>query len=176
VARLLGFKIRITSTVGESTQVRICIPPASVAAQSEPSVEPEPNAPIESGGPVGRILLVEDNDGVRLATQLFLQLEGFEIRCASSFTEAMQLVSSLRPGDLIITDFHLDSAHSGLDVLAQARAMSRAEVPGIILSGDLPSVIRGITAPIPAVRFLGKPVDTDALLEAIRDLSGKSSY
>lgn len=177
VARLLGFKVTITSAVGKCTQVNIDIPaeyvsvadPAAVAATMMSS-------PAELSRAVSRIMLVEDNDSVRLATQLFLQLEGFEIRGASSFAEALRMLPSLRAGDLIVADFHLDSSHSGLDVLTQARVLTGAEVPAVILSGDLPSVVRSIAKPIPGVRFLGKPVDTNALLEAIRELTANSSY
>ena len=176
VARLLVFKVELTSRLGRQTEVLISIP-AQCVTESEPHHVPAAKEPTRAlTRATGRILLVEDNDGVRIATQLFLRLEGFEIRSACSFSDAMQLLPSLQPGDLIIADFHLDSAHSGLDVLNEARRICGAEVPGIILSGDLPAVVRSISTPIPAVRFLGKPVDTDALLEAILDLSGNSKY
>ena len=65
----------------------------------------------------------------------------------------------------------MDSAHTGLEVLAKVRAERGVDVPGVILSGDLPSLVRTIGTPIPAAKFLSKPVDTDALLQAIKELS-----
>ena len=47
-------------------------------------------------------------------------------------------------------------------------------MPGVVLSGDLPSVLRSISTPVPACRFLSKPVDTAALMEAISELSIQS--
>lgn len=171
VARLLGFKVSITSRIGESTEALIAIPvdfleTALPAGNAHEAVQPGVGAT-----PKGRIILVEDNEGVRVATELFLRLEGYETRSASSFVEAEQLLASIRPGDIVIADYHLDTTHTGLDVLACARRNSGSDVAGIVLSGDLPSVLRSIKTPIPNARFLGKPVDTGLLLAAIDELS-----
>jgi hypothetical protein len=40
-----------------------------------------------------------------------------------------------------------------------------------LLSGDLQSMMRAVKSPISRCRFLGKPVDTKALLAAIDELS-----
>jgi two-component system, sensor histidine kinase len=45
------------------------------------------------------------------------------------------------------------------------------DVPGVVLSGDLPSVLRTIKTPVTACHFLSKPVDTVALMDAIAALS-----
>lgn len=176
VARLLDFKVRIASQVGQHTEVLVCIPNAVVTASRPSHVEPDASVAHSSTASKARILLVEDNDGVRMATELFLKLEGFETRSAGSFADAQKLLPSIRPGDLIVADYHLDSSHSGLEVLLQARTLLDAEIPGIILSGDLPSLVRSIHTPIPATRFLGKPVDTEALLDAIGELSAASRF
>jgi len=176
VARLLEFKVRIASQVGRHTEVLVCIPAELITAGRAARIESDPPATEPSIAPKARILLIEDNDGVRMATELFLKLEGFEIRSAGSFGDAEKLLPSLRPGDLIVADYHLDSSHSGLELLVQARTLLDAEIPGIILSGDLPSLVRSIHTPIPATRFLGKPVDTNALLDAIGELSAASRF
>ena len=45
-------------------------------------------------------------------------------------------------------------------------------MPAILLSGDLPSMMRAVKGSIPRCRFLGKPVDTQALLTALAELGG----
>jgi two-component system, sensor histidine kinase len=85
--------------------------------------------------------------------------------------DALKLVESLGHGDILVADYHLDSSRTGLEVLSNVRAQEGYDVPGVILSGDLPSLVRTISSPIPAARFLSKPVDTEALLQAIRELS-----
>ena len=47
------------------------------------------------------------------------------------------------------------------------------DVPAILLSGDLPSMMRVVKTPIPQCHFLSKPVDTKALLSAIAELEGE---
>lgn len=171
VARILRFRIDITSTVGRSTEARVTIPAEYVAAAS-PEISGAPTHVKDSTvPPKSRIFLVEDNDGVRMATQLFLKLEGFEVHSAASFAEAEQLLEALTSHDVIVADYHLDSAHTGLDVLNLARRRLGTDVPGVVLSGDLPSLVRTLSAPIHATKFLSKPVDTDALLHSIKELS-----
>jgi two-component system CheB/CheR fusion protein len=119
-----------------------------------------------------RLVLLEDNDAVRKATQLFLSFEGFETRSAATFADAESLLADMQPGDVFITDYHLGGHLTGLDVLRQLRTQKGRDVPAILLSGDLQSMMRVINTSIPQCRFLGKPVDTKALLSAIAELSG----
>lgn len=135
------------------------------------AVQPATEQPSVPANRKARLILVEDNDGVRIATELFLKLEGYETLSAPSLPEAEQLVERARPGDVVIADYHLDETSTGLDLLLRLRERSGYAVPGVVLSGDLPSVLRSIRTPIPACRFLSKPVDTNALIEAIDELS-----
>jgi two-component system, sensor histidine kinase len=52
------------------------------------------------------------------------------------------------------------------------RARHQFEIPAILLSGDLQSMMRVVKTSIPGCRFLSKPVDTHALLAAISELCG----
>ena len=115
VARLLGFKVSIRSRIGESTEALIDIPGEFLEAAIPAENAPEAAHPGDAAAPRGRIILVEDNEGVRVATELFLKLEGYETRSAASFVEAQQLLASVRPGDIVIADYHLDTTHTGLD-------------------------------------------------------------
>ena len=79
-------------------------------------------------------------------------------------------MTDLEPGDVFITDYHLDGKLTGLDILLQIRALQRRDIPAILMTGDLPSLMRVVKTPIARVRFLSKPVDTKALLSAIAEL------
>lgn len=174
VARLLGLTVEIASVVGSGTQVRICIPGKLLITPSR-SGGPTHPSPSHAPGDKPRVLLVEDNDGVRLATEVFLKFEGYDIRSASSVAQAEEMFRELHPRDVVIADYHLDSRNTGLDMLTRLRAQAGYEVPGIILSGDLPTVLRTIKAPVHRCKFLSKPVDTAELLEAIAELSATAS-
>jgi CheY-like chemotaxis protein len=174
VARLLNFRVKIASTVGRSTQACVSVPAELVSQGGGEFASVQAERSGANHASATRIFLVEDNDGVRMATELFLKLEGFEVRSAGTYADAVAFSSVFREGDIVVADYHLDSAHTGLAVLAQFRALCNFEVPGVILSGDLPSLVRTISTPVPAARFLSKPVDTDALLQAITDLTASS--
>lgn len=175
VARLLNVKVRIASSVGRCTEVTVTVP-AEFITESASGAMPQAAAAAERAlSQRTRIFLVEDNDGVRMATQLFLRLEGYDVRSAGSFAEAEQMLASLGPNDVVVADYHLDTTHTGLEVLHLARERHAREIPGVVLSGDLPSLVRTVTSPIPATRFLSKPVDTNALLQAIKELSGTAA-
>ena len=171
VARLLGFSVRIQSTVGEGTKAFLRVPNkyrvASAMANAEPVVAQAPAADAHRA----RLILVEDNDGVRLATELFLKLEGHETLSARTLAEAEVLLERLAPGDVVVADYHLDGKNTGLDMLLRLRERVGYDVPGVVLSGDLPSVLRSIKSPVAACHFLSKPVNTAALVDAIAELS-----
>lgn len=170
VARLLGFSIAISSAVGVGTQVRVHIPSRYVV--DAPAHIPQAAVVAASGAPRAgaRLFLVEDNDGVRLATETFLRLEGHEVQSAPSMSEAGAMLASLRDGDIVIADYHLDDRNTGLDVLLKLRERVGYAVPAIILSGDLPSAMRSVKLPVPNCKFLSKPVDAAELADTIAEL------
>lgn len=171
VSRLLGYSVSVASTLGKGTSVRVRIPQhRMLPAAPSASTPADPDTP-SAGEPAGcRLILLEDNDSVRMATELFLSLEGFETRSAATLAEAERLLAGIRPGDIFITDYHLDGKLTGLDVLNQLRIERGSDVPAIVLSGDLQSMMRVAKTPIPRCRFLSKPVDTKSLLAAIAEL------
>ncbi|MGO8829579.1 MAG: ATP-binding protein [Steroidobacteraceae bacterium] len=183
VSRLLGYSITVASHLGEGTRVRVRIPRQPVSSQL-PAPRPEAAEPARADGdavktapaPRCRVVLLEDNDSVRTATELFLSLEGYETHSAASVAEAESLLAGMQPGDVFISDYHLEGALTGLDVLQQLRARGDhlSELPAILLSGDLPSMMRAMKGSIPRCRFLGKPVDTQALLTALAELGGNA--
>jgi PAS domain S-box-containing protein len=172
VSRLLGYSVVVSSELGRGTRVRICIPLqrvtcATPASSQRSAVVARPEVPVRA-----RLVLLEDNDSVRAATELFLSLEGYETQSAGSVAEAEPLLAKMQPGDVLISDYHLESSLTGLDVLRQLRLQLNRDVPAILLSGDLQSMMRVLKTAIPHCRFLSKPVDTAALLSAIAELSG----
>jgi PAS domain S-box-containing protein len=170
VSRLLGHSVAVSSEHGRGTTVRVRIPLTDLAtdtAQAEPTATL--SAPAHAMNPC-RIVLLEDNDSVRSATELFLTLEGHAVKSAANVADAEALLNNLRSGDLLISDYHLGGPLTGLDVLQQVRVQHQREVPAILLSGDLQSMMRVVKNSIPRCRFLSKPVETNALLAAIAEL------
>jgi PAS domain S-box-containing protein len=170
VSRLLGYSVSVSSEVGRGTMVRVRIPLTQVGSDALPLEIAPPLVSVPHAATSSRLVLLEDNDSVRAATELFLTLEGYDALSAGSVADAEELLANLRPGDLLISDYHLNGPLTGLDVLQQVRAHHQWVVPAILLSGDLQSMMRVVKTSIPLCRFLSKPVDTDALLAAISEL------
>jgi CheY-like chemotaxis protein/anti-sigma regulatory factor (Ser/Thr protein kinase) len=170
VSRLLGYSVVVTSTPAEGTCVSVRIPRHRLLADTAALMQQESTEAPTNGAARCRLVLLEDNDSVRAATELFLTLEGFETKTAATVAEARTLLQQMQPGDVFITDYHLDGQLTGLDVLQELRRREGRDVPAILLSGDLHSVMRAVKTSIPHCRFLGKPVDTKALLSAINEV------
>src|SRR3569832_306674 len=86
----------------------------------EPEVAREPSAS-------GRILLVEDDDHVRLVLALALELAGHEVHAAANAAEALSLSERLA-FDLVATDVGLPGA-SGVEL---ARRLAQGGVEAVL--------------------------------------------
>ena len=171
VARLLGYSVTVASELGIGTHIKLRIPAQHILDESADRAAPQQPAAKAHASSQCRIILVEDNDSVRDATELFLTLEGYETLCAGSVTEADHMLAGLLPGDILVSDYHLDGQLTGLDILQQLRKRHGRNVPAVLLSGDLQSMMRVMKTALPNCRFLSKPVDANSLLEAIAELA-----
>src|SRR4051812_35470195 len=66
-----------------------------------------------------RLLIVEDEEGLRKIMHIQLERENYETRSVASFEEAVPILEKL-PHDLVITDLSLPGA-SGMDLLKRVR-------------------------------------------------------
>lgn len=171
VSRLLGLMVAVSSKFGEGTRVRVRIPRMNLLKKPNANAAAGTETLSAASARRGRLMLLEDNQAVRAATELFLSLEGYEVRSRAGVADGEKVFADLAQGDLLISDYRLDGRLTGLEVLRKLRAEKGWDVPAVLLSGDLESMLRAIKAPIRRCRFLSKPVDTQALLAAIAELS-----
>jgi PAS domain S-box-containing protein len=170
VARLLGYGVDVTSVLGGGTCFNVRIPAHRRLPDTLTVERVVASAPTAASPGKCRLVLLEDNDSVRRATELFLALEGFTVQSAATVEQAELLLVGLGQGDVFITDFNLDGPLTGFDVLLQMREQQKRQIPAIVMSGDLPSMLRVVKTSVSQCRFLSKPVDTDDLLSAIAEL------
>jgi PAS domain S-box-containing protein len=168
LVKLLDLKLDVHSEPGRGSSFRLGVPASTGAVASgctavvvEATNVPRPLA--------RRVLLVEDDPGVRNATRLLLEAEGFPVVPAASYVEAIEKVRDAAAAiDLLITDYHLGT-ETGLDVIASLRERFGAQLPAILLSGDTSPAIRGLT-PDERLRVTSKPIEADRLLALIGEL------
>jgi two-component system response regulator HydG len=122
------------------------------------------------GGPkgrtmeVGRILLVDDEQGARQALAEALRQVGLEVLSASDAFEALKLADEQAP-DLTITDLMMPGMN-GIDLLRALRQRD-PEAQVLLMSG-----FREVETAVEAMRegalhFLCKPIDVDGLLTTV---------
>jgi CheY-like chemotaxis protein/anti-sigma regulatory factor (Ser/Thr protein kinase) len=131
-------------------------------------VTPEENAPRDIGGSV-RVLLVEDDGGLRSALVDLLRSAGLEVEEAADGAEAWsRLERSPLAFDAVVTD-RIMPGIDGIELLT--RIKSRRDLvllPVIFLTvaAEPEQMIEGIDAG--AYAYLHKPVDADILISMIR--------
>jgi two-component system response regulator AtoC len=110
------------------------------------------------------ILLVDDEDTIRLFLEKTLREEGYEALTAATGTEALELTKSELP-DLVLLDLKLPDM-SGLDVLKQIKE-EVPEVCVIMLTafGDIETAVTAMKKG--AFDFVSKPVNLEELLITI---------
>ncbi len=124
-------------------------------------------SPIDFGGRRPRVLLVDDNLGVRESLGDLLDAAGFDVRCADGGRTALAYLHAqggADAADVILLDFAMTDM-SGEDFLAEkARAPDLAAIPVVLLTGD------GRASAFAAATghdCLGNPTDMDDLLAAL---------
>jgi two-component system NtrC family response regulator len=102
-----------------------------------------------------RILIVDDDDGLRQVTHTQLEREGYETSSALSAEEAFPLLESA-PQQLVITDLNLPGM-SGLELLKQIR-MEYPETAVIVMTafGTIQSAVEAMKAG--AYDYITKPI------------------
>lgn len=117
----------------------------------------------------GKLLLVDDEPGLRRAVQEYLQESGFTVTVAGNATDGWELLQQETP-DLIISDIMMPQV-DGYEFLKQLRGDSRfASLPVVFLTarGMTSDRILGYQAGCDA--YLAKPFDPDELVALVENL------
>ncbi|HSR15213.1 MAG TPA: sigma-54 dependent transcriptional regulator [Gemmatimonadales bacterium] len=118
-----------------------------------------------------RILVVDDEQGVREALRQVLEFEGHSVRVASSGGEALTVYPDFRP-HLVFLDVKM-AGLDGLETLARLRGLDdRAQVVMVSGHGTVATAVEATQRG--AFDFLEKPLDTDRLLVTIRNALGRT--
>lgn len=122
------------------------------------------------------ILIVDDDNSVRVSLKLLLKRNGYEVATATNPAEAITFVKANRP-ELVIMDMNYTrttSGEEGLTLLKQIKVF-HPDVPVILITawGNIPLAVEGIRAG--AFDFITKPWDNYTLLGRIATAISLSS-
>lgn len=104
------------------------------------------------------ILIVEDDEGIREAMSLFLEVFGYGVRTAGNGKQALELLAREPAPQMILLDLMMP-VMDGYEFLRARKAdAALAQIPVVIVSafsGDIPGAnVQG---------FVNKPIDFDRL-------------
>jgi two-component system, chemotaxis family, chemotaxis protein CheY len=119
------------------------------------------------------ILIVDDDEGIRVSLDEFLAEEGFTVRTASNGREALDMLrTGLRPSAIVV-DLMMPDLNGWDFRAAQRRVPEIADIPVAVMTG-FGSSPESILAVLPGVEILNKPLSLPHLLEFVRRHCGES--
>ncbi|OWK29875.1 blue-light-activated protein [Sphingomonas mucosissima] len=160
LASQLGGALTIQSRLGLGTNVELWLPRSA----AQPDAVAAAPADTAAHGAGGQVLLVDDEDVVRMTTADMLLDLGYRVTEVASAEEAMRLIERGDPFDLLITD-HLMPGLTGAE-LARAVRQRRPGMPVLLVSGYAEREDVG-----PDLPRLTKPFRKDELAASLAQLS-----
>jgi CheY-like chemotaxis protein len=156
--------IEVDSQVGHGTTMAVYLPrllaPTAAAAARRPPASPR--------GGTESVLVVEDENAVRLLMQKVLEAHGYRVSAARNAREALA-VWQTESGrfDLLVTDIVMPGGVNGRDLAKKLREQAPA-LAVIYCSGYTDEVLGGAAPLRGSANFLEKPFDVDAFLNRVR--------
>ena len=172
LGQLMGHQVSLRSTRDRGSSFMVTVPLAEAGQEVAP---PEPPRRLPRADRLtGTILLVEDEDPLRDLLAEVLTKEGHEVIARADAHGALAWASGdvARP-DLLLTDFDLHGATSGLRLAQDLTHVLGEPVPTIILTGDITTETLKIIGNSDC-RQVAKPVMPEVLLAQISDLMARS--
>ena len=156
--------IQVDSRPGQGTRVTLSLPRSTAAEIPLPRVAGREVTEEEVAPVRGKTVLVVDDDAVvRAAAVDMLESYGFDVLFSASGNDALGIIGSARPVDLILADFRLGGMN-GIELVRQARII-RPHLKAILISGlgDVKNRVKD-----QEVTVLQKPLRAEELLHQVR--------
>ena len=157
LARGLGYALSRGSEAGRGGRVRLSFPLATGAGVENAVVVAHHKDGVRDAG----VLVVDDDEAVRIGTLDLLRDWGCVADAAESIEEALMLATKHAP-DVVISDYRLRDQRTGLEAIAALRSVLGQSLPALLITGDTaPDRLReALGSNIP---LLHKPVSPDHL-------------
>ncbi|SDS54406.1 PAS/PAC sensor hybrid histidine kinase [Halopseudomonas xinjiangensis] len=156
-----GF-VTVDSHEGQGTTITLHLPLADIEiAENETPAAPSPR----SAGAGQSILVVEDDDSVRLLLQTTLQDLGYSVHLAEDGQRALQLLDQLDYLDLLISDVGLPGLNGRQ--LAEIFQQKRPGLPVLFMTGYAENAAVRSKFLGPGMTMITKPFSLESLADAI---------
>ena len=167
--RQSGGEVRVRSVIGEGSCFGVYLPITEKTAT--PSMAKPPDANLDARAL--RILLAEDDASVAAITEAMLVDLGHDVIHAASAADALRILRSTEPVDLLLSDVVMPGGMNGVD-LAREAVVLRPNVRVLLNSGYAGESLDAelLSGALP---FLRKPFHEAELAEMIDKLFGRQS-
>ncbi|MES2887976.1 MAG: PAS domain-containing protein [Pseudomonadota bacterium] len=177
----MGGRIGVQSKAGKGTRFTLCLrpaePPRAASADGDDaSREPlfvegagRPRSATGERPPV--VLLVEDDAVVRITARAMLERLGYQVIEAQDGSQALDVLQTPAPVDLLFTDLLMPGGLNGRELCALAQAV-RPGLRQLQTSGWADSIladVNGEAGPPDATHFINKPYTLQELARAVQD-------
>lgn len=112
-----------------------------------------------------KILLIDDEEGIRKVLKIILTQAGYSVICAKNGQEGLELFDKEHPA-IVITDIKMPKI-DGLDVLRAVKE-KKEEVEVIVITGHGEMDLAIEALKLQASDFINKPISNDAILIAVQ--------
>lgn len=156
---LLGIDLNVKSEPGVGSQFSLEIP-----LISERPVPAKVKETREFDWTGLSVLVVDDEESVRLGMQTLLESLGCQVSTSESIASSLQVVQQQTP-DIAMVDFRLRNAETGIELIQALREIV-PDLPSFLISGDT-APGRLLEAREAGLKLLHKPVLPDVLKQAV---------
>ena len=112
----------------------------------------------------GKILVIDDDPEVRMATRDFLSSKGYEVAAAEGGREALRLLAA-SPADVVLLDVAMPDM-DGMETLKRI-VSAHPNMPVIMVTANADIEITSKVLQLGAADYVPKPFDLDYLDQAI---------
>lgn len=117
-----------------------------------------------------KILIVDDEDSLRLSLASILELEGYEVKTAEDGFKAIELVKK-EPFDIVFSDIRMPKI-SGNDTFREIKKI-RPYIIGIMMTAYAMNDLISDALNSGAFACISKPFEIDTILNTIKDVSAR---
>ncbi len=141
-------------------------PPTGNPTQAQPLANSYPGPVSAPPTPAGRVLVVDDDEAVRVLLTRYLEMEGFQVEQVADGGAALAAIAASNP-DLVLLDLMLP-AQDGLDILTRLRRDS--QVPVILLTARGSEADRIMGLKLGADDYVVKPFSPGELAARVQSV------
>ncbi len=166
IVNMMDGHISVSSEVDQGTTFKILLP----VVKTEEASQLTPKSKEQSDNFKKSILLVDDQDSIRILTEKILTRKGFLVTSAADGKQALEIFKA-NPGkfDVIVTDQSMPTI-SGSELTREVRN-SQSDIPIILSTGRLGAEYHKEFKDIGITGFIQKPWTANELIDVIQEIA-----